>query len=207
MIPALFRFDVTVAACEMSSVEPSTERIRCEGRLLEVQDIGGYLLYLVGSAVLVGLLRCGLVGLSRGWLHVPHFAQAMVQTPARIVQAVTLFALIAAAGPAWVAVQETEQSARQLATWHEFSDRVMLSFEMGEEHLDVVAERVQQVVSTAEAEGRVVMSYTIKETDWSADFGPYSAVSIVNSGWIDLVSGSAGEDALVPVSLEQRYSD
>ncbi|RRD49767.1 hypothetical protein [Arachnia propionica] len=210
---------------------------------IQAQDIGGYLLYLLGSAVLVGVLCCGLVGLSRGWLHVPLFAQAMVsfeiiafvlcgvvilllsvvawpsaalfatrkpavtmlQRPARIVQALTLFALVASAGPAWLAVQETEQTAQQLATWYEFSDQVMLGFEVGPDHLDVVANRVQQAVSRAESEGQVVMSYTIKESDWSADFGPYSAISIVNSGWMNLVSTSVGKDALVPVSMEQEW--
>lgn len=209
---------------------------------IQAQDIGGYLLFLVGSAVLVGLLCCGFVGLTRGWVHVPLFAQALVsfeiiafvlcgvvilllsvvawpsaalfatrkpavrmlQGPARIVQALTLFALVASAGPAWMAAQEAEQSARQLATWYEFLDQVMLGFEMTSEQLDVVANRVQQAVSSAESEGQAVMSYTIKETDWSADFGPYSAISIVNSGWINLVSTSVGDDVLVPVSQEQE---
>ncbi|MDO5083274.1 MAG: hypothetical protein Q4D89_07730, partial [Arachnia propionica] len=209
---------------------------------IQAQDIGGYLLFLVGSAVLVGLLCCGFVGLTRGWVHVPLFAQALVsfeiiafvlcgvvilllsvvawpsaalfatrkpavtmlQGPACIVQVVTLFALVASAGPAWLAAQEAEQSARQLATWYEFSDQVMLGFEMALDDLDVVANRVQQAVSSAESEGQAVMSYTIKETDWSADFGPYSAISIVNSGWINLVSTSVGDDVLVPVSQEQE---
>ena len=207
---------------------------------IQTQDMGGYLLLLLGCAALVAAVSCALVGAFRGWVYVPVFATGLLafeavtvlisvvviivmscvawpsadlfaarkpavvtlRGPARAVQGATLLALIACAGPAWTASQDAEQTARQLATLNELSDQVALNFAMSEQYLDQIAPQVMQVVASAEDEGQASMSYTIKERDWVGDFGDYSAISIVNAGWIDLVGKSVGPDALVPVDHE-----
>jgi len=208
---------------------------------IQIQDMGGYLLLLLGCAALVAALSCVLVGIFRGWVYVPVFATGLLvfeavtvlicvavilimsclawpsadlfaarkpavvtlRGPARVVQAATLLALIACAGPAWTASQDAGQTARQLATWNELSDQVALNFAMSEQYFDQIAPRVMQVVASAEDEGQAAMSYTIAEDDWQGDFGQYSAISLVNPGWIDLVGEATGKDPLVPVSREQ----
>jgi hypothetical protein len=202
---------------------------------IQAQDVGGYLLLLVGSAVLVAGVACALVGVLRGGVYVPVFAAGLLlfeavtlavsgvvivvtsclawpsadlfatrrpaattlRGPARAVQAATLIALVACAGPAWTASRDAGQTARQLAAWNEFSDQVSLSFVIEDEHFDVIAPDLARMVAAAESEGAAAMSYTITEADWGGDFGPYSAVSIVNPNWVELVGRSVGPDALV----------
>ncbi|RRS01526.1 hypothetical protein [Glycomyces terrestris] len=122
---------------------------------------------------------------------------AALRWPARIVQAATLTALVACAGPAWTAARDAGQTARELAAWNEFADQVRIAFAVEDRYFDVVAPYFAQMVEDAEADGEAAMSYTITAADWGGDFGPYSAVSFVNPNWIELVGASAGPDALV----------
>lgn len=140
---------------------------------------------------------------SVAWPSVDLFARripavANLRWPARVVQAVTLLALIAFTAPAWAAVQTAGQTARQLDTWNELSDQVALSFGMREEYFDRIAEPVSTLVASAESDGQAALSYTITAEQWQGDFGPYSAISIVDPAWLTLVQGSTGTHALVP---------
>jgi len=208
---------------------------------IQTQDMGGYLLLLVGCAALVAVVSCVLIGMFRGWVYVPVFATGLLvfeavtvvicvavilimsglawpsadlfakrkpavvtlRGPARVVQAATLLALIACAGPAWTASQDAGQTARQLATWNELSDQVALDFTMSEQYFDQIAPQVMQVVASAEDESQAAMSYTMTERNWQGDFGQYSAISLVNSRWIELVAATASTEVLVPVDRAQ----
>lgn len=146
---------------------------------------------------------------SVAWPNADLFARrtpavASLRWPARAVQAVTLLALIAFTAPAWAAAQDAGQRARQLAAWNELSDQVALTFGMREEYFDRIADPVSVLVAGAESEGQAALSYTITAERWQGDFGPYSAISIVNPAWVELVEGSLGAGALVPA--DQRVA-
>lgn len=132
-------------------------------------------------------------------------AVGALRGPARVVQASTLLALIACAGPAWTASQDAGLTARQLATWNELSDQAALTFALGEEHFDPIAPDFARMVTAAEEDGAAAMSYTITADDWDADFGPYSAISIVTPNWLELVGSAVDrgvlEDAGSPATV------
>ncbi|MFF9594465.1 hypothetical protein ACF1FX_35865 [Streptomyces sp. NPDC014646] len=153
------------------------------------------------SVVVIVVMSC-LVWPSADLFATRRPAVVTLRGPARVVQAATLLALIACAGPAWAASQDAGRTARQLAAWNQFSDQVALTFAMDEKYFDQIAPQVQEVVSSAEADGQAALSYTINERAWEGDFGPYSAISIVNPGWAELVGATVGLDALVPAGSE-----
>ncbi|QAY69480.1 hypothetical protein [Xylanimonas protaetiae] len=121
---------------------------------------------------------------------------AVLRGPAAVVQAVALLALLVCAGPAWSAAHDAADQSRQLATWNSFADQVALAFALGEGPLDVIAPDLARMTSVAERDGAAAMSYTFDAASWSGDFRPYSAISIVNPGWVDLVGHTLGPHAL-----------
>ncbi len=126
-------------------------------------------------------------------------AVSSLKWPVRVIQVITLATLILFSGPAWVASQNANQEARQLAVWNDLADQVKLSFGMEDDQMVAIAPRVAEVISGAEGEGSAALSYTIAAASWQGDFEGYSAIALVNSGWRSLVARSLGPDALSPV--------
>ncbi|ACV07721.1 hypothetical protein [Jonesia denitrificans] len=121
-------------------------------------------------------------------------AVATLRTAAKIVQIATLAAVIVYIGPAWTATTNAAATARQLDAWNQLSNEVHLSFAMLDDDMETIAPTIGTIIRDAEHDNQAALSYTIFNDTWGGNFGPYSAISIVNTRWLDLMTPSVASE-------------
>lgn len=120
-------------------------------------------------------------------------AAAGLRGTSTVLRAGVFVLVVAAAAPAASAYAQATQAADQQATWYSLSDEVALTFPsaLGEDGFSRIMPAVGDLVTSAEADDAVALSYT-----WSTDplagrdFGSEPDLALVNHAWLELMLGS-----------------
>lgn len=118
-----------------------------------------------------------------------------------VIQALTFVLVVATAAPAWSAYEHSSAKATEMAQWKELADQVSIVFATDIDEMDRMEPLIGTMVKDAESIDTVALSYTYTNEMWpSVDFGKYSTVAFVNQRWLDLVTSSAKQPVVTPVS-------
>ena len=166
-------------------------------------------------AVIAVSLLAALVMSASAWPSATMFATRQpavrsLRSAAMVIQALTFFLVVAAAGPAWSAYKFSSARAAEMTQWKQLADQVAIVFAMGdlngEDGMVALEPQFGELIKDAESLDMAAHSLTFTPEMWtrvdtgkSVDFGEYSAVSFVNQRWLDLVTKGVPQPALTLV--------
>lgn len=172
--------------------------------------VSTYLKILIGlevSVIFVSLLAA-LIMSATAWPSATMLANRQpavksLRLIAIIVQALTFLLVVSAAGPSWSAFKHSSAVASETAQWKQLADQAGIVFATELEDMDQMEGQIGELVKDAESHDEVALSYTFtKEMVMSVDFGEFSAVSLANQKWLNLVSEDSPQSFLTPVTYE-----
>lgn len=169
--------------------------------------VGSYVKALVGLelAVIVVSLLAALAMSASAWpsatmLATRQPAVRSLRTAAIVVQALSFLLVVGAAGPAWSAYLNSSAAAAETAQWKQLADQVAVRFAVSEEEMTAVEPRIGKLVKDAESRDAAAFSYTFTREKFQGNFGDYSAITLTNQRWLDLMTRGAPPQALTEAS-------
>ncbi|WP_433351018.1 hypothetical protein [Micromonospora sp. CA-111912] len=171
-----------------------------------VKALAGVEVAVIAVSLLVALAMSVSAWPSATMLATRQPAVRSLRSAAVVVQALTFLLVVGAAGPAWSAYRSSSALAAEMAQWKNLADQVAVQFGMSDDEMTSLEPRVGNLVRAGESAGAVAYSYTFSDETWEGDFGDYSAITLVNQRWLDLMTTNAPPDALTPVPYERVSS-
>ncbi len=165
--------------------------------------LAGLELAVIGASALAALVMSASAWPSATMLATRQPAVRSLRTAAVLVQALTFLLVVSAAGPAWSAYRQSSATAAEMAQWKQLADQVSISFAMNEVEMERVEPEIGALVREAESLDTVALSYTFADQARPRGLTEFSAVTLVNRRWLDMVTRGVARPALDPVPHER----